>query len=94
VIVDSSALVAILLAQLGHQRLVDQLARAAVIGVGAPTLAQTGIVLTARIGVAGRSVLARLLDEASIERSRARPHTGPLLLRPLPATARGDIGPH
>ena len=57
-IVDSSALVAILLAQPGHQRLVDQLARAAVIGVGAPTLA---------IGVAGRSLLARLLDEASIE---------------------------
>jgi ribonuclease VapC len=67
VIVDSSALVAILLAEPGRQVLVDRLASAAVIGVGAPTLAETGIVLTARIGVAGRSLLARLLDEAGIE---------------------------
>ena len=66
-IVDSSALVAILLAEPGHQGLVDHLAKAAAVGVGAPTLAETGIVLTARIGVAGRSLLARLLDEASIE---------------------------
>lgn len=66
-IVDSSALIAILLAEPGHQGLVDHLARAAVVGVGAPTLAETGIVLTARIGVAGRSLLARLLDEAGID---------------------------
>lgn len=66
-IVDSSALVAILLAEPGRQILVDHLASAAVVGVGAPTLAETGIVLTARIGVAGRSLLARLLDEAGIE---------------------------
>ncbi len=66
-IVDSSALVAILLAEPAHEALVDQLARAAVVGVGAPTLAETGTVLTARIGVAGRSLLARLLYEADIE---------------------------
>lgn len=66
-IVDSSALVAILLAEPGREALLDHLARAAVIGVGAPTLAETGIVLTARLGVAGRSLLARLLDEAHIE---------------------------
>ena len=66
-IVDSSALVAILLAESTHQVLVDHLARAAVVGVGAPTLAETGIVLTSRLGVAGRSLLARLLDEAGIE---------------------------
>lgn len=66
-IVDSSALVAILLAEPNRQVLVDHLARATVVGVGAPTLAETGMVLTARIGVAGRSLLARLLDEADIE---------------------------
>ena len=65
-IVDSSALVAILLAESGREALVDHLAGAAVVGVSAPTLAETGIVLTARIGVAGRSLLARLLDEADI----------------------------
>jgi ribonuclease VapC len=67
VIVDSSALVAILLAESGHQVLVDHMARAPVVGVGVPTLAETGIVLTSRLGVAGRSLLARLLREASAE---------------------------
>jgi len=67
VIVDSSALVAILLAEPDREVLVDHLASASVIGIGAPTLVETGIVLTARLGVAGRSLLARLLDEAGIE---------------------------
>lgn len=66
-IVDSSALVAILLAEPDREVLVDHLASASVIGIGAPTLVETGIVLTARLGVAGRSLLARLLDEAGIE---------------------------
>ncbi|MGH3797477.1 MAG: type II toxin-antitoxin system VapC family toxin [Pseudonocardiaceae bacterium] len=66
-IVDSSALVAILLAEPKHETLVDHLARATLVGVGAPTLAETGIVLTARLGVVGRSLLSRLLDEAGIE---------------------------
>ncbi|MBV9013101.1 MAG: type II toxin-antitoxin system VapC family toxin [Pseudonocardiales bacterium] len=66
-IVDSSALVAILLAEPGHQVLVDHLARAPVVGVGAPTLAETGIVLTAHLGVVGRSLLARLLHEVGAE---------------------------
>jgi ribonuclease VapC len=67
VIIDSSALVAILLAEPGRQVLLDHVAKAVIVGVGAPTLAETGIVLTARIGIAGRSLLARLLDEAGIE---------------------------
>jgi ribonuclease VapC len=66
VIVDSSALISILLAESEREVFVDHLARAAVVGVGAPTLAETGIVLTARLGVTGRSLLARLLDEAGI----------------------------
>ncbi|MDQ3760898.1 MAG: type II toxin-antitoxin system VapC family toxin [Actinomycetota bacterium] len=66
-IIDSSALVAILLAEPGHEVLVDHLATAPTVGVGAPTLAETGVVLTARLGAAGRSLLARLLHEASAE---------------------------
>lgn len=66
-IVDSSALVAILLAESGHDVLVEKIARASVVGVGSPTLAETGIVLTARLGVTGRSLLARLLHEADAE---------------------------
>ena len=66
-IVDSSALVAIVLMEPEHQMLVEYLATAPVVGVGAPALAETGIVLTARLGVPGRSLLARLLYEAGIE---------------------------
>jgi ribonuclease VapC len=67
VIVDSSALVAIVLAEPGHEVLVQHLARAPAVGVGAPTLAETGIVLTNRLGIAGKSLLARLLQEATAE---------------------------
>lgn len=66
-IVDSSALVAIILMEPEYQMLVDYVAIAPVVGVGAPTLAETGIVLTARLGIAGRSLLARLLYEAGAE---------------------------
>jgi hypothetical protein len=38
--------------------LVDHVARVPVVGVGETTLAETGIVLTARLGVAGRSLLS------------------------------------
>jgi ribonuclease VapC len=67
VIVDSSALVAVLLREAEHKRLVDALAAAPRIGVGGPTLAETGIVLVARLGVRGKSLLARLVQEAEMD---------------------------
>lgn len=60
-------MVAIVLVEPGYQVLVNHLARAPVIGVGAPTLAETGIVLTARLWVTGRSLLARLMQESGAE---------------------------
>ena len=65
-IVDSSALVAILLREPGHERLLDALLAAPLVEVGAPTVVETGIVLTHRLGDRGRSLLARLLVEAEI----------------------------
>jgi len=65
-IVDSSALTAVLLRQPEHEWLVDQLSRASAVGVGTPTLAETGIVLTARLGVRGLTLLARLVEEAGL----------------------------
>ena len=65
-IVDGSAVVAVLLRQAGHEELLDRLASAPAAGIGAPTLAQTGIVLVARLGVAGKSLLARFVDEAGL----------------------------
>jgi ribonuclease VapC len=67
VIVDSSAIVAILLKEDGHERLLKPLAQASEARVGAPTAAEAGIVLTARLGVVGRTLLARFVEEADIE---------------------------
>lgn len=66
-IVDSSAIVAILLGQPGHEPLVDVLAEAGSGAVGGPTLAETGVVLVARLGVTGKSLLARFVQEAGLD---------------------------
>lgn len=65
-ILDTSAIVAILLAEPGHEELVAKLGRAATVGVGAPTLAAATIVLSARLGRDARGLLARFLQEASV----------------------------
>jgi ribonuclease VapC len=67
VIVDSSAIVAILLREPGWEPLVDRLAATDVApGVGAPTLVETGIVLAARLGIPGKTLLARFLQESGL----------------------------
>jgi ribonuclease VapC len=66
VIVDSSAVVAILLRQAGHEALLDRLETGPEAGIGAPTVVETGIVLVARLGIAGKTLLARFLDEAGL----------------------------
>ena len=65
-IVDSSAVVAVLLHQAGHEAVLDRLETAQAAGIGAPTLVETGIVLVARLGIAGKTLLARFLDEAGL----------------------------
>jgi ribonuclease VapC len=65
VILDSSAIVAILLREHGWEDLVAKLASEPT-GVGAPTLAETGVVLTAKIGKKARTLLARFVQEAGL----------------------------
>ena len=65
-IVDSSAIIAIVLREPGFDVLVAKFDGGPGAGVGAPTLAETGLVLTTRIGKRGRPVLARFLQEAGI----------------------------
>ncbi len=65
-IVDSSALVAILLEEPGHGELLDALSLQSPTGIGAPTLVETGIVLMARRGEPGRATLSRLVDAADL----------------------------
>ena len=66
-ILDTSAIVAIVVREPGWEGLLDKLARAPERGVGAPTLAEAGIVLSARLRADARALLVRLLQEFEIE---------------------------
>jgi len=66
VIVDSSALVAIVLREPGWERLVARLAAEDTCAVGAPTLVETGLVLTAKMGKKAQAVLSRLVQETGL----------------------------
>jgi ribonuclease VapC len=67
VIVDSSAVIAILLKEPGYKRLRDHLATSEQISIGAPTVLESSMVLCARLGHAGKTLLARFLQEAEVE---------------------------
>jgi ribonuclease VapC len=67
VILDSSVVIAILLKQPGYERLRDRLAAAEWAGIGTPTVVESSLVLCARLGRVGKTLLARFLEEAEIE---------------------------
>jgi hypothetical protein len=58
--------VAVLLGQPGYEPILRQLAKEPVPAAGAPTLVETGIVLAAWLAVAGKTVLARVVDERGL----------------------------
>ena len=68
-IVDSSALVAVVFQEPGYQALLKTLLGSPA-AVATPTLAETGIVLHARLGEASRGLLERLLDELEVTEIR------------------------
>ena len=59
-IIDSSALSAIVFKEAGYEQLINKISEAEYLGIGTPTLAETGIVLSARLKGGGRTILARL----------------------------------
>ena len=65
-ILDSSAIVAVLLRQPGYESLLERLAGQEGAGIGAPTLTETGIVMAAKLGLSGRTLLARFLQESRL----------------------------
>ena len=65
-ILDSSAVVAILLREPRYESLLDTLCETAEAGIGAPTLVEAGIVLAARTKTDSRGLLARFLAEAAV----------------------------
>lgn len=65
-IVDSSAIVAIFFQEPGHDILISKLSEAGRVGIGAPTLVECGIILSARFNQDARGLLERFLREADI----------------------------
>lgn len=65
-IVDSSAIVAVVLEQPFYEGMLDTLVGAHTPGIGTPTLTETGIVLTAKLGSGARAVLARFIEETGL----------------------------
>jgi ribonuclease VapC len=65
-ILDSSAIVAIFLQEPGHEEIRAIINSGGEVGVGAPTLVECAIVLTARLGSDSRGMLARFVEEASV----------------------------
>ena len=66
-IVDSSAVVAILLREHGAEELLAAIMASEFVGIGAPTAAETGLVLTSRMRRNATGSLLRFFDETGIE---------------------------
>jgi ribonuclease VapC len=61
VIVDSSALIAIVTKEPGYDTLIEKLLVSPSAGMGTPTLTETGIVLGSRLGLDAGDLLARVV---------------------------------
>ena len=66
-VLDSSAMLAILLGEPGHEELLQRIEEASLVAVGAPTLAETGMVLSSRLGLDARSLLMDFVRDGEIE---------------------------
>jgi len=67
VIVDSSAVIAILLQEPGYERLREPLKASEHANIGAPTAVESSLVLCSRLGLVGKTLLARFLQETEIQ---------------------------
>lgn len=90
-ILDTSALVALILQEDGYEELARIASEASVRGVGTPSLVETGIVLHGRVGGVARTALERLLADAEVETIAFTERHWPVALR---AFARFGKGRH
>jgi ribonuclease VapC len=65
-ILDSSAVVAMLNEEDGHRQLAEAMEGDAVVGIGAPTLVETDMVMLGRMGLPGGGLVAQFLEESQI----------------------------
>ena len=66
-VLNTSAIVAIHLREPGHERLIDRIDVAEVVVVGVPTLLETAMVLTARLGQDARPMIFAFLRRLEAE---------------------------
>jgi len=66
-IIDSSAILAIFFHETGAEEILSTILDADFAGIGAPTAAETGLVLTARLQKNATGSLLRLFEETGIE---------------------------
>ena len=90
-ILDSSAILAILLRERGAEDLLSAIVESDFAGIGAPTAAETGLVLTSRLGKSSTGDLLRFFNETGIE---IVPFTDLHWQRAIDAFARFGKGRH
>ena len=66
-IIDSSAILAIVFQEPGFEDILKRIDEEPVVAAGTPTLTETGIVLHARLVDGSRGLLERILDELEIQ---------------------------
>ena len=66
-IIDSSAILAIVFQEPGFEDILERIDDEPVVAAGTPTLTETGIVLHARLVDGSRGLLERILDELEIQ---------------------------
>ena len=66
-VLDSSAILALLLEEPGHEKVLQQLRSASIVAVGAPTLVETAMVLSSRLRRDARPLLNAFLRQAEAE---------------------------
>jgi ribonuclease VapC len=67
VILDSSVILAVVRREPGFESVIEKLEHAAGAGIGAPTLAEAGIVLASRLRLEPRGVLERFLSDFDVQ---------------------------
>lgn len=65
-ILDSSAVLAVLFRERGHDLAEDAMERADIIAIGAPTLFETGMVAIGRYDLQGRALVSEFLERWSV----------------------------
>jgi ribonuclease VapC len=65
-ILDSSAVVSMIIEESGHDQLLDATADAAEVAIGAPTLVETEMVMIGRSGLSGQALVAQFLERNDV----------------------------